>query len=140
MAEFTAIPDANLEPDKPARGIDGLALRDNPIAIAEGAADAPRIQTAALEDLAVTEGKLGAGAVAQAKLKTNTTSLSGNIDGSAGLNLALGAYAFFPSIEGSGLNILASTTAGSADAPRIRLFNNTGSEITYNLRWRRVIA
>ena len=58
MAEFTVIPDANLEPDKPARTIDGLALRDNPIAIAEGAAGAPRIQTAAIEDLAVTDAKL----------------------------------------------------------------------------------
>ena len=61
MAEFTVIPDANLEPDKPARSIDALALRDNPIAIAEGAADAPRIQTAAIEDLAVTSAKLATG-------------------------------------------------------------------------------
>ena len=48
MAEFTIIPDANLEPEKPARAIDALALRDNPIAIAEGAAGAPRVQAAAL--------------------------------------------------------------------------------------------
>ena len=48
MAEFTVIPDANLEPEKPGRAIDALALRDNPIAIAEGAAGAPRIQTPAL--------------------------------------------------------------------------------------------
>ena len=59
MAEFTVIPDANLEPDKPARAIDALALRDNPIAIAEGAAGAPRIQTAALDDNVVTDAKLG---------------------------------------------------------------------------------
>ena len=58
MAEFTVIPDANLEPDKPARSIDALALRDNPIAIAEGAAGAPRIQTAAIQDGAVTAEKL----------------------------------------------------------------------------------
>ena len=48
MAEFTVIPDANVEPDKPARALDGLALRDNPIAIAEGAATAPRIKRNAL--------------------------------------------------------------------------------------------
>ena len=43
MATYSAIPDANLDPDSPARSIDALALRDNPLAIAEGAAGAPRI-------------------------------------------------------------------------------------------------
>ena len=56
MAEFTVIPDANLEPDKPARSIDALALRDNPIAIAEGAAGAPRIEDAALDTTVTTAG------------------------------------------------------------------------------------
>lgn len=58
MATYTAIPDANLQPDKPARSIDGLALRDNPIAIAEGASGAPRIEDAALDTgAATTAGK-----------------------------------------------------------------------------------
>ena len=48
MADWTTIPDASLEPGKPIRSIDGLALRDNPVAIAEGGAGAPRIQTQAL--------------------------------------------------------------------------------------------
>jgi hypothetical protein len=48
MATWTNLPDASLEPGKPIRSIDGLALRDNPIAISEGAAGAPQIQTAAL--------------------------------------------------------------------------------------------
>ena len=48
MATWTTLPDASLEPGKPIRSIDGLALRDNPIAISEGAAGAPQIQTAAL--------------------------------------------------------------------------------------------
>jgi hypothetical protein len=43
MATWTTLPDASLEPGKPIRSIDGLALRDNPIAISEGAAGAPRI-------------------------------------------------------------------------------------------------
>lgn len=45
---WTAIPDSVLEPGKPARSIDAMALRDNPIAIAEGAAGAPRIKAPAL--------------------------------------------------------------------------------------------
>jgi hypothetical protein len=48
MANWTTLPDAALEPGKPIRSIDGLALRDNPVAIAEGAVGAPQIQTAAL--------------------------------------------------------------------------------------------
>lgn len=48
MADWTNIPDSNIEPGKPIRSIDGLALRDNPIAIAEGAAGAPKIETAGI--------------------------------------------------------------------------------------------
>src|SRR5690625_5048636 len=43
MAQWTNIPTDRIEPGKPIRAIDGLALRDNPIAIAEGAAGAPVI-------------------------------------------------------------------------------------------------
>ena len=49
MADWTTIPDASLEPGKPIRSIDGLALRDNPVAIADGAAGAPRILGEAIE-------------------------------------------------------------------------------------------
>lgn len=46
---WTTIADANLEPGKPARSVDAIALRDNPIAIAKGESGAPRIKTIALE-------------------------------------------------------------------------------------------
>jgi hypothetical protein len=49
MATWTTLPDAALEPGKPIRSIDGLALRDNPVAITEGATGAPRIAAAALQ-------------------------------------------------------------------------------------------
>jgi hypothetical protein len=49
MATWTTLPDAALEPGKPIRSIDGLALRDNPVAITEGASGAPRIAAAALQ-------------------------------------------------------------------------------------------
>src|SRR5690625_3039397 len=48
MAQWTNIPTDRIEPGKPIRAIDGLALRDNPIAIAEGAAGAPRVVAPAL--------------------------------------------------------------------------------------------
>lgn len=43
MATWTTIPDSSLEPGKPIRSIDALALRDNPVAIAEGAVGAPKV-------------------------------------------------------------------------------------------------
>jgi hypothetical protein len=51
MATWTTIPDSSLEPGKPIRSIDTLALRDNPVAIAEGAAGAPRVLSFAFEPL-----------------------------------------------------------------------------------------
>lgn len=45
---WTTIPDANLAPDAKVRSADALALRDNPIAIANGDAGAPPVQVAAL--------------------------------------------------------------------------------------------
>jgi hypothetical protein len=49
MATFTNISDTVLEPGKPIRSVDTIALRDNPVAIAEGASGAPRIGRPALD-------------------------------------------------------------------------------------------
>ena len=48
MATWTTIPDSSVEPGKPIRSIDTLAMRDNPVAIAEGAAGAPRVDLPAI--------------------------------------------------------------------------------------------
>ena len=71
MATWTTIPDANLEPDKPARSIDALALRDNPVAIAEGAAGAPKIDILGLEN-----GDIAAGGVASWKRSRLTSTVA----------------------------------------------------------------
>lgn len=42
MATWTTIPDGDLDLDQPWTSLKALAVRDNPIAIAEGAANAPR--------------------------------------------------------------------------------------------------
>lgn len=49
MTTFTNITDTEVQQSKPIRALTGRALRDNPIAIAEGDATAPRIQSAALQ-------------------------------------------------------------------------------------------
>lgn len=55
MATYTALTDQSLEPGQPWTSLKALAVRDNPVAIAEGASGAPRIVNAA-----VTNGTLGA--------------------------------------------------------------------------------
>lgn len=72
MATWVNISNANLQPGAPARSVDAIALRDNPIAIAEGAAGAPRIQTAAIQDGAITNAKVANGTLTGAKLANGT--------------------------------------------------------------------
>lgn len=57
MSSWTDITDNALEPGKPIRSIDAFALRNNPIAIAGGAAGAPRILDAALSTDVTTAGE-----------------------------------------------------------------------------------
>lgn len=62
MANWTNITDNPLEPGRPIRSVDGLALRDNPIAMAQGAPGAPRIQNPAYEIDSIDASKLQIGA------------------------------------------------------------------------------
>lgn len=54
---WTVLPDGNLDVDSPARTVDALALRDNPIAIAGGLAGAPRNVDASLDTTPTTDGR-----------------------------------------------------------------------------------
>lgn len=60
MADWTTIPNSSIETGKPIRAIDGRALRDNPIAIAEGAVGAPRIQPPSMAQPLVSAATLTA--------------------------------------------------------------------------------
>lgn len=55
MADYTAIDSATIEPNAPLISATMFALRDNPIAITEGAAGAPRVQNMALASDAVKQ-------------------------------------------------------------------------------------
>ena len=85
MATWTTITDTALEPGKPIRSVDGLALRDNVTALAEGAAGAPRIENAAFD----------AAVLGSEKFQTGTTErdwvLARNAGAGAGV---IGTYAF----------------------------------------------
>jgi hypothetical protein len=82
MADWTTIPDSSIEPGKPIRSIDGLALRDNPVAIAEGAAGAPRVNS----DTAINFVGYGTGTVNQKNWILGRTSQANTGD--------IGTYAF----------------------------------------------
>jgi len=86
MADWTTIPDSSIEPGKPIRSIDGLALRDNPIAIAEGAAGAPRIVGRAAKRLidypvltTTASSSFSASNGVNTTLGTNTTGSTSNV-------------------------------------------------------------
>jgi hypothetical protein len=59
MTAFTTLLNALFLVDKPITSSIGLALRDNPIAMFEGAAGAPRLQFAALDAAFSTAGGVG---------------------------------------------------------------------------------
>ena len=101
MAVWTDISDAVLEPGKPIRSVDGIALRENPKAIAEGAAGAPKIQEAALDASVVTTNKIANLNVTAPKLNTGAaeTTWVGNMFSNLSLG-ARGMLAFAKAVSG----------------------------------------
>ena len=115
MAQWTNIPTDRIEPGKPIRAIDGLALRDNPIAIAEGASGAPRVQTNGIANSAVTTSKIANSNVTAQKLATggneNNWVRSRTATSTAG---QVGTYAFVTrTANQSGTTTWNGTIAGS---------------------------
>ena len=108
MTAFTTIIETDIDPRSPVTASLLVALRDNPLAIIDGGATAPRIQSAALEqgagvqavatstirDLAGTNVKFAPGSVTVAKVATDlssnmvTNGNSHNHDGGDGLPIS----------------------------------------------------
>jgi hypothetical protein len=116
MATWTNIPTASLEPGAPARSLDALALRDNPVAIAEGAANAPRVQTAGIANSAVTADKIASNAVTTAKILDSnvTTAKLATNEQMTTANVA-GAYAGADANAVGSLAILYKATTGGVE-------------------------
>jgi hypothetical protein len=68
MSTWTNVTDTVLEPGQPIRSVDIIALKNNILAVPGGAANAPRVQTAAIQDGAVTAAKIGSNAVTTVKI------------------------------------------------------------------------
>ena len=111
MADWTTIPDTTFEPGAPAKGRDMRFLRDNPIAIAEGASGAPRIQAGGIGTGAVTNVKLASNAVTNVKVSNGTLGAEKFQTGATERNWvlartaaaargAVGSYAFLSLVSG----------------------------------------
>lgn len=73
-------------------------LDQNPHAMFEGASGAPKLQTAAIQDNAVTEAKLATGSVHQGQIDVGTNSISTINSGPTHFTLAGGFFNFWPQV------------------------------------------
>lgn len=96
---YSALSDTQIDGDSPLIADTFFKLRDNPIAIANGDAGAPRIQAAAL-DTGVALANIAAGTITQGKLSTS----SGEVSAASLYSVATlpgGSYGFYPQLRGS---------------------------------------
>jgi hypothetical protein len=106
MTGYAALSGTQIDADSPLIEDTFTKLRDNPLAMFEGAAGSPRLQTAGINDSAVTAAKIAAdavgkseiasGAVHQAELNTSTSEASGTSVSMAPVYLLMagGEYSF----------------------------------------------
>lgn len=142
MAVFTIVPDSVLEPGDPIRSVDIIAIKDNPIAIAEGAAGAPRIVTAAITNGAVNATKMTlptAGDNVLSLLQTSVRSTpaqgySGNTDTLAGQNPAdsVGFRVPLPGVIRVSFENSQGSTFTTANLVRARILRNGTQLIQYS--------
>ena len=113
MTDYVTRDDTNLGVGRILTSPTMYALYDNPTAIADGAEGAPRIQTAAIQDGAVTHDKIANGNVIVDKLATGTGERDWVLARTAGADAgAVGTYAFLQSADGTALTP-GQTKAGS---------------------------
>ena len=121
MAIWTTIPDSSVEPGKPIRSIDTLALRDNPVAIAEGAAGAPKVQPEGMQFYPTQQGGGSGMLTNKIYIGWNGSSILGQVDASpqgaicmSGYGVgSVGTYAFLGETSGT-TTLPGATRAGSA--------------------------
>ena len=106
MADWTNLPNQAVGVGGLPSGTTVTALRDNPVAIAEGAAGAPRVANAALETIQA------------AILATNNAARNWVLERTAGAAAgAVGTYAFLGVNNGDHSNTFGQTRAGSSLFP-----------------------
>jgi hypothetical protein len=113
MTSYVAVANGEIDADSPITADLMTKLRDNPIALSEGAAGAPKVMRAALN------------------LTANT--LTGSVGSGASVTLSLNQYSFFPSVDDG-----SSTTTwgtGTSTIPKLTLSNGSGASSGYSVWW-----
>ena len=139
MTTYTSIPNGDVDPDSPLTTGLVTLLRDNPIATAEGAAGAPRIQLAAMDTNSVDTAQIVAAAVGRSQIANSTTTSAGTIADGVSLGFILNDWSLFPMIHYSRDTVELrphETDGGSAASPRFRIYNgDTGGAYDVDHRW-----
>ena len=125
MADWTNLPDTTFEPGAPAKGRDMRFLRDNPIAIAEGAPGAPRIQTDGIANSAVTAPKL------TSSERMTTANVTDRIAGS-GAN-GVGTYAMCATSSTNQIDASSGTTFSGSWLRFASLRVTSGGDVGFDL-------
>lgn len=133
MADYVPIPDSMVDPDAPLTSDLMYRVRDNPIAIAEGATGAPRVQNAALSNDSVN----------RRTSRTGVASAAGTLGENGVALIEMNNYSFFPDLRGgsgafSGPLDVRTHGSGSPNAatPSFSLLNSASANRAYDIRWR----
>jgi len=127
MTTFTTIADGEIDVSSPITESVLTRLRDNPIAITEGATGAPKIQTAAIQDGAVTTSKIydgsvnsnviATGGIHQSEISVSSGTVSASFYNSNGADYYLkntlpgGQYGFFVRLKEQNIQIASGNTS-----------------------------
>ena len=133
MTTYTAISNSDIDAESIVDENLMTLMRDNPIAITEGAGGAPKIQTAAI----------AAAAIGRSEIANSTTTAAGSLVTLGTVYLALNDWALFPMIHTQTININVSghnVDGGGASSPRLGLFNSSGGTLSYDVDHRWIIA
>jgi hypothetical protein len=130
MADWTSIPDATFDPDRPVLGSTHLAIVKNFEALAEGATGAPRVENAALDP--IQTAIIADDAVTTAKLAVATRSFSGTVGNQTSTSISFTdnfAFAVRVTLLGDGLQVIIRQNS-------YLLSNPTEDNKSYALNWR----
>ena len=128
MASYTDQSTDSLLPGEPWTSAKALACFENPVAIAEGAAGAPRISTAAYAANSVNENAM----------KVQQFTATGTLGGNATTIITIpGNLVFFPRVSGGtvGGNPIEGVMAGG----QLKLFNPESASADYTVSWYRIV-
>ncbi len=138
MTTYTAILASEIDTDSPITVDLMTKIRDNPIAITEGAAGAPRIQLAAMDTGSVDTTQIVAAAVGRSQIATALATTAGNLNDDAHTLFTLNDYSFFPMVHtntsSGAVQMTGHTTdGGSGAAPRFSLYKNGATLVAYDV-------